>query len=234
MPRESSSPEGELKALLAERPVRPQSVADLLDGLGQDERVRAIRSLGRGPQSRLYEAVDGFRPVCLADLVPPGVGDFVPVHHFGRNTLPAFTHFEKRFCRPRDADPKQPGELYGFNFHTLAPLAGPGYFVAREDPGRPEVWVDYNQDLDFDDPGERMVGEYEGGLFHVSIEPPVDALLGETRMRIRVGIYGDDAMQCGILVSPGEVEDYTVNITDGPGACCTPAGDCLTRRTICR
>jgi hypothetical protein len=89
--------------------------------------------------------VDGFRPVCLADLVLPEVGDLVPVHHFGRNTLPLFTHFEKRFCRPRDADPKKPGELYGFNFHTLAPLAGPGYFVAREDPGRPEVWVDYNQ-----------------------------------------------------------------------------------------
>ena len=145
MPVEGSSPAGELKALLAERPVRPQSVADLLDGLGHDERVRAIRSLGRAAQSRLYEAVDGFRPVCLADLVLPGVEDFVPVRHFGRNTLPLFTHFEKRFCRPRGADPKKPGELYGFNFQTLAPLTGPGYFVAREDPGRPEVWVDYNQ-----------------------------------------------------------------------------------------
>jgi hypothetical protein len=145
MPRESSSPERELKALLAERPVRPQSVADLLDGLGNEECVRAIRSLGRGAQSRLYEAVDGFRPLCLADLVAPGVDDFVPVRHFGRNTLPLFTHFEKRFCRPRGADRDKPGELYGFNFQTLAPLTGPGYFVAREDPGRPEVWVDYNQ-----------------------------------------------------------------------------------------
>ena len=145
MPLGSSNPEGELKALLAERPVRPQGVADLLDGLGHEGRVRAIRSLGRGPQSRLYEAVDGFRPLCLADLVPPGMDDFVPVRHFGRNTLPLFTHFEKRFCRPRGADAKKPGELYGFNFQTLAPVTGPGYFVAREDPGRPEVWVDYNQ-----------------------------------------------------------------------------------------
>ena len=145
MPVEGVSPERELKALLAERPVRPQGVADLLEGLGHEERVRAIRSLGRGPQSRLYEAVDGFRPVHLADLVPPGMGDFVPVRHFGRNTLPLFTHFEKRFCRPRGADPEKPGELYGFNFQTLAPLTGPGYFVASEDPGRPEVWVDYNQ-----------------------------------------------------------------------------------------
>ena len=144
MPVESANPGEGLKALLAERPVRPQSVADLLDGLGHEERVRAIRSLGRGPQSRLYEAVDGFRPLCLADLVLPGVDAFIPVRHFGRNTLPAFTHFEKRFCRPRDADPDKPGELYGFNFQTLAPLTGPGYFVAREDPNRPEVSVDYN------------------------------------------------------------------------------------------
>ena len=84
-------------------------------------------------------------PVHLADLVPPQVADLTPVRHFGRNTLPAFTHFEKRFCRPRGADPRKPGELYGFNFQSLQPLTGPGYFVAHEDPGRPEVWVDYTR-----------------------------------------------------------------------------------------
>ena len=142
---ESSNPQRELKALLAERPVRPQSVADLLDGLTHEERVWAIRSLGRGPQSRLYEAVDGFRSLRLEYLVPPSVEDFTPVRHYGKNTLPLFTHFEKRFCRPRGADPVEPGELYGFNFQTMAPVTGPGYFVAREDPDRPEVLVDYNR-----------------------------------------------------------------------------------------
>jgi hypothetical protein len=141
----ASEAAGELRALLAEAPVSAQRIADLLDGCSHEERVLAIRSLGRGPQRALYAAVDGFRPVRLADLVPPRTEDFVPVRHYGRNTLPAFTHFEKRFCRPPGADQEKPGELYGFNFQTMAPLTGPGYFVAHEDPGRPEVWVDYRR-----------------------------------------------------------------------------------------
>ena len=111
----------------------------------QSTRVDAIRSLGRGAQRRLYDAVDGFLPLRLADLVPPSVEDGATVRHFGRNTLPAFTHFEKRFCRPAGADPGKPDALYGFNFQKLAPLTGPGYFVARADPSRPEVWVDYTR-----------------------------------------------------------------------------------------
>jgi hypothetical protein len=34
-------------------------------------------------------------------------------------------------------------ELYGFNFQTLAPITGPGYFIARESRDRPEVLIDY-------------------------------------------------------------------------------------------
>jgi hypothetical protein len=129
---------------LAEQVVRPGEISDLLDGATLTQRVEAVRSLGRSEQRRLYEAVDGFRPVCLEHLVPPSVPDFTPVRHYGRNTLPLFTHFEKRFCRPRGADAVKPGALYGFNFQAMAPVTGPGYFVAREDPNRPEIWVDYN------------------------------------------------------------------------------------------
>ena len=78
----------------------------------------AVRSLGRSEQRRLYRAVDGFLPLRLVDLVPPGCADLETVRHFGRNTLPAFTLFEKRFCRPRGADARKPGELWGFNFQT--------------------------------------------------------------------------------------------------------------------
>ena len=67
------------------------------------------------------------------------------VRHTGRNTLPAFTHFEKRFCRPRGEDREKPGALYGFNFQALGPLTGPGYFTARAAPGRPEVLIDYTR-----------------------------------------------------------------------------------------
>jgi hypothetical protein len=68
-----------------------------------------------------------------------------PVRHYGRNTLPAFTWFEKRFCRPPDVDPARPGALYGFNFQSLSVLTGPGYFVAHDDPAGREVLIDYRE-----------------------------------------------------------------------------------------
>ncbi len=135
----------ELAARLAETPIDPRRISDLLDGLEHERRVAAIRSLGRGAQRRLYSAVEAFREVRLEDLVPAGVGDMATVRHFGKNTLPAFTHFEKRFCRPSGSDERKPGQLYGFNFQSLAPLTGPGYFVASEDPNRAEVRIDYTQ-----------------------------------------------------------------------------------------
>jgi len=116
-----------------------------LDGLTHEERVAAIRSTKRGDQRRLYSASDGYREVTLRDLVAPAVPALTTVRHFGKNTLPAFTHFEKRFCRPGDADPDEPKKLWGFNFQTMQPLTGPGYFVAREDPDRREVLVDYHE-----------------------------------------------------------------------------------------
>jgi hypothetical protein len=133
----------ELRARLARDPILPQEIADFLDGLSSADRIEAVRGLGRPEQRRLYRAVDGFLPLRLTDLVPPSAADLETVRHFGRNTLPAFTLFEKRFCRPRGADARKPGELWGYNHQTLSRLTGPGYFVAREDPTRPEVLIDY-------------------------------------------------------------------------------------------
>lgn len=134
----------ELEARIAEAPADPRAIAKFLDGLSHEERVAAIRFLGRRSQRALYRAVDGFLPLELVDLVPQSVADFESVRHYGRNTLPAFTHFEKRFCRPKGASSADPSLLYGFNFQTLSALTGPGYFVAKHDPKRAEVLVDYN------------------------------------------------------------------------------------------
>ncbi|UCE86115.1 MAG: hypothetical protein JSU66_17630 [Deltaproteobacteria bacterium] len=135
----------ELLARLRGFAVDPADVAARLDGMSHAERVEAIRSLGRAEQRRLYEAVDGFASLRLLDLVPAGVGELVTVRHFGRNTLPLFTHFEKRFCRPRGEDPEKPSALYGFNHQSLSRLTGPGCFVARNDETRPEVLIDYRE-----------------------------------------------------------------------------------------
>jgi len=116
-----------------------------LDAATHAERVAAVRGLRRAEQRSLYRSVRGFLPLGLADLVPAEIADGVTVCHHGVNSLPLFTHFEKRLCRPAGEDRGKPLRLYGFNFQRLAPLTGPGYFVAFEDPAAAEVRIDYTQ-----------------------------------------------------------------------------------------
>src|SRR5437016_11022083 len=98
----------ELGDLLGGGTIAPAKVAELLDRLPHDERVAAVRGLGKSQQRRLWDAVDGFRPVTLAEIVPPTVGDGAEVRHFGKNSLALFTHFEKRFLRPAGQDAAAP------------------------------------------------------------------------------------------------------------------------------
>lgn len=144
MPAHDSDPARALLGLLREAVVKPHEVASALDAMGHAERVRAIRAVGRNEQRRLYEAVAGFRPLRMTDVVAATVPALTPVRHYGKNTLPAFSHFEKRFCRPPDADPQAPDRLWGYNFSPVGGLVGPGYFVLRPDAARGELLVDYN------------------------------------------------------------------------------------------
>jgi hypothetical protein len=111
-----------------------------LDSLEPTTRLREVRDLAGEEQARLFEAAAGVRPVTLADFVPTGTPPLTQVVHHGRNYLPVFNTFEKRFCRPSpDAS-----ELWGYNEHGLRWLTGPGYFVARSH-GSGEVLIDYLQ-----------------------------------------------------------------------------------------
>ncbi len=141
----SLSPKEELLALLRGGVVKPLEIARLLDGLPSAERIAAVRALGRAEQRRLYDAASGVARLRLVDLVPAATPDLVAVRHYGRNTLPAFTLFEKRFARPRGEDPAAPKRLAGFNFQTMTAFTGPGYFVARDDESRGEVLIDYRE-----------------------------------------------------------------------------------------
>ncbi|HFX17611.1 MAG TPA: hypothetical protein ENK64_00525, partial [Flavobacteriales bacterium] len=82
-----------------------------------------------------------------------------------------------------------------------------------------KVWIDWNQDEDFDDAGE----EYDlGAAYNVlnkptvnsplSITIPVGAKIGDTRMRVssKYNAY-PTACETGL---DGEVEDYTVTVND--------------------
>jgi hypothetical protein len=135
----------ELRSMIADRAVAPAAIAERLDRMKEDLRTRIVRSLGRGDQRALYARVEGFAPVALVDLVPPDRPDLVEVRHLGRNSLPAFRIFEKRFCRLPGESPDAPSALAGYNFQTMSPVTGPGYFMAREDERTREVLVDYTR-----------------------------------------------------------------------------------------
>ena len=115
-------------------------LAAYLDGLDPSERVRQVRRLAKPEQARLFDMAGGVRPIGLDDVVPADRAPLEEVIHPGRNSLPAFRIFEKRFCRTPDGG----DVLWGYNEHTARWMTGPGYFVARSgDPG--EVVVDYTE-----------------------------------------------------------------------------------------
>jgi hypothetical protein len=113
-------------------------LAPYLDSLPSTTRIAESRDLSADEQARLFEAAAGFRAVTLEDFVASDAPPLAPVIHYGRNSLPVFRLFEKRFCRP---DTRR-GELWGYNEQTWKSLTGPGYFVAKPARER-EVVVDY-------------------------------------------------------------------------------------------
>ncbi|MDP6942717.1 MAG: hypothetical protein QF464_01095 [Myxococcota bacterium] len=129
-----------LKTLLASEPLDLAAVAAHLDALEPTARVDAVRTINGREQKRLWDAAEG-RGATLADLVPEGTEATQEVINFGKNSLPVFTHFEKRMCRVPGEDDK----LYGYNEGATRPFVGPGYFVAHDFPERGEVGIDYMQ-----------------------------------------------------------------------------------------
>ncbi len=91
--------------------------------------------------------------------------------------------------------------------------------VTNGSPWAPDdlgVWIDWNQDNDFDDVDEEVVCEISNsGQGTYSIFVPSSAVPGTTRMRVRIKFLGDDCgFPCGV-VNYGEVEDYPVNVLAG-------------------
>ncbi|WP_299383516.1 PQQ-dependent sugar dehydrogenase [uncultured Lacinutrix sp.] len=83
------------------------------------------------------------------------------------------------------------------------------------------VWIDYNQDGDFDDSNEKVwddaVGTTEASPRSNSFLIPSGVLVGSTRMRVASRQYYTISGSCGDVVEAGqdsEVEDYTVNIIE--------------------
>ena len=82
------------------------------------------------------------------------------------------------------------------------------------------VWIDWNQDFDFDDAGEsyylgtaRRTNNGATSLSPLSVTVPLTAAVGNTRMRVSTK-YNSSANSCDTGFD-GEVEDYTINIASG-------------------
>jgi hypothetical protein len=119
-------------------------LTQVLDELGHLGRLETVRAWDGGTMAKLYEAMKGYQPVTLDYFVPPAIPPLTEVIHHGKNSLPAFTHFQKRFCKPAPSDPKAAETLWGYNHNGgfVTWFSGAGYYVAHDwEPG--EIAVDY-------------------------------------------------------------------------------------------
>jgi hypothetical protein len=132
---------GLLREALRQHEVSIDAIAEMLEAMSAEDRCHAVRFLGGKDQKKLWDLTEG-RKVTLHNMVPEGTPKGQMVRHFGKNSLPAFSLFEKRFCFPTEGDAE---EVWGFNFQNLAPITGPGYFVAYEDKETDSVAIDYRR-----------------------------------------------------------------------------------------
>lgn len=88
-------------------------------------------------------------------------------------------------------------------------------FVTASTSAKLDAWIDFNQDGDFDDAGERIATRksVNKGVNLVTFTIPSDAELGDTFARFRIstaGVSGPNG-----AAANGELEDYRVTIDDG-------------------
>ena len=121
-------------------PFAPLEIAAQLDAMSAEARLKTVMRLGRKQLAPLFEAAAVNPPLRLADMVPADLPPLVEVIHEGKNSLPAFRRFQKRFCRPPLAM-NGANELWGYNHQWYGAVTGPGYFVAHHQDG--ELVVDY-------------------------------------------------------------------------------------------
>ena len=87
------------------------------------------------------------------------------------------------------------------------------------------IWIDWNQDLDFNDAGEYCYNSggaaLSNGTVTGTVNVPASALLGNTRMRVRCAFATVPTSPCGEepsgFLKYGEVEDYPVTVVAPTG-----------------
>lgn len=128
-----SQPGATLKELVSRTAPDAAEIAAFLDSLSLADRIEAIRSLqGTGLQGALWRATAGAPRISTDDMVPPDYPVLRPVIFHGKNSLPAFTDFQKICFRPEAGD--EAGIAWGYNETSIRQLIGPGYYVLHDTP----------------------------------------------------------------------------------------------------
>ena len=110
-----------------------QALAAALDDATHDQRVDWLRSLNKKELIRLYALAEGTE--MTVEQLRDEAGEVVI--HYGKNSLPAFTHFQKRMMFTGE-------RIQGYNEQTFRWFTGPGHFLARPSDDVPgELWLDY-------------------------------------------------------------------------------------------
>jgi hypothetical protein len=128
-----SQPGATLKELVTRPSPSAPEIAACLDGLGLADRIEATRALGgTGLQGALWRAVEAAPRVSTDDMVPPDYPRLRPVIFHGKNSLPAFTEFQKICFRPDD--PEAGSVAWGYNETKIRTWIGAGYYVLHDTP----------------------------------------------------------------------------------------------------
>jgi len=128
-----SQPDATLKELVTRPLPDAAEIAAFLDGLPLADRISAVRGLnGTTLQGALWHAVVGRARVTTGEMVPRDYPALRPVIFHGKNSLPAFTEFQKICFRP-DGSP-DPAVAWGYNETKIRTWIGAGYYVLHDTP----------------------------------------------------------------------------------------------------
>lgn len=83
-------------------------------------------------------------------------------------------------------------------------------YSGKSYPEHWRVWIDWNQDNDFEDAGEQVVQTHGYGNKNRKIIIPNNAMIGTTTMRVSMS-YNGYADPCDVF-NYGEVEDYSIEV----------------------
>jgi hypothetical protein len=130
-----SHPGATLKELVSRPSPDAGEIAALLDRLPLADRIAAIRDLGGTRlQGALWSAVSASPRVSTDQMVPPDYPALRPVIFHGKNSLPAFTNFEKICFRPEESRSGDAHVAWGYNQTSILGIIGPGYYVLHDTP----------------------------------------------------------------------------------------------------